>query len=72
MSFSSAITGLNAAAADLNVKSNNIANVNTTGLKDREQSLQMCTLFRHLAPAIPTSVMVWCLIMLPSSSLKVI
>ncbi|PHS30294.1 MAG: flagellar hook protein FlgE [Methylophaga sp.] len=33
MSFSTAITGLNAASADLNVKSNNIANVNTTGFK---------------------------------------
>jgi flagellar hook protein FlgE len=33
MSFSTAITGLNAATADLNVKSNNIANVNTTGFK---------------------------------------
>ncbi|PHS27243.1 MAG: flagellar hook protein FlgE [Methylophaga sp.] len=33
MSFSTAISGLNAASADLNVKSNNIANVNTTGFK---------------------------------------
>jgi len=33
MSFNTALTGLNAAAADLNVKSNNIANVNTTGFK---------------------------------------
>ncbi len=33
MSFSTAITGLNAASADLNIKSNNIANVNTTGFK---------------------------------------
>jgi len=33
MSFSIALSGLNAATADLNVKSNNIANVNTTGFK---------------------------------------
>ncbi|PCJ33290.1 MAG: flagellar hook protein FlgE [Gammaproteobacteria bacterium] len=33
MSFTTSLTGLNAAAADLNVKSNNIANVNTTGFK---------------------------------------
>lgn len=33
MSFNTALTGLNAAAADLNVKSNNIANVNTNGFK---------------------------------------
>jgi len=33
MSFNTALTGLNAASADLNVKSNNIANVNTTGFK---------------------------------------
>lgn len=33
MSFSTALSGLNAATADLNVKSNNIANVNTTGFK---------------------------------------
>jgi flagellar hook protein FlgE len=33
MSFSTALSGLNAASADLNVKSNNIANVNTTGFK---------------------------------------
>lgn len=33
MSFNTALTGLNAATADLNVKSNNIANVNTTGFK---------------------------------------
>jgi flagellar hook protein FlgE len=33
MSFNTAITGLNAASADLNVKSNNIANVSTTGFK---------------------------------------
>jgi flagellar hook protein FlgE len=34
MSFSTALSGLNAATADLNVKSNNIANVNTVGFKD--------------------------------------
>lgn len=34
MSFNTALSGLNAAAADLNVKSNNIANVNTTGFKE--------------------------------------
>jgi len=33
MSFSTALSGLNAATADLDVKSNNIANVNTTGFK---------------------------------------
>ena len=33
MSFNTALTGLNAAQADLNVKSHNIANVNTTGFK---------------------------------------
>jgi flagellar hook protein FlgE len=33
MSFSTALSGLNAATADLNVKSGNIANVNTTGFK---------------------------------------
>ncbi|RKZ97296.1 MAG: flagellar hook protein FlgE, partial [Gammaproteobacteria bacterium] len=33
MSFNTALTGLNAASADLNVKSNNIANVSTTGFK---------------------------------------
>lgn len=33
MSFNTALTGLNAATADLNVKSNNIANVNTIGFK---------------------------------------
>jgi len=33
MSFSTALSGLNAATADLNVKSNNIANVSTTGFK---------------------------------------
>lgn len=33
MSFSTALSGLNAASADLNVKSNNIANVSTTGFK---------------------------------------
>jgi len=33
MSFSTALSGLNAATADLNVKSNNIANVNTSGFK---------------------------------------
>ncbi|NQY25764.1 MAG: flagellar hook-basal body complex protein [Piscirickettsiaceae bacterium] len=33
MSFSTALSGLNAAASDLNVKSNNIANVNTVGFK---------------------------------------
>lgn len=33
MSFNTALSGLNAASADLNVKSNNIANVNTTGFK---------------------------------------
>ncbi len=33
MSFNTALTGLNAATADLNVKSNNIANVSTTGFK---------------------------------------
>ncbi len=33
MSFSTALTGLNAATADLNVKSNNIANINTIGFK---------------------------------------
>lgn len=33
MSFSTSLSGLNAATADLNVKSNNIANVNTTGFK---------------------------------------
>jgi len=34
MSFNTALSGLNAASADLNVKSNNIANVNTTGFKE--------------------------------------
>ena len=34
MSSSTALSGLNAATADLNVKSNNIANVNTTGFKE--------------------------------------
>ncbi|NOQ81693.1 MAG: flagellar hook-basal body complex protein [Methylophaga sp.] len=34
MSFSTALSGLNAATADLNVKSNNIANVNTIGFKE--------------------------------------
>jgi len=33
MAFSTALSGLNAATADLDVKSNNIANVNTTGFK---------------------------------------
>ncbi len=33
MSFSTALSGLNAATADLNVKSNNIANVSTVGFK---------------------------------------
>ena len=33
MSFSTALSGLNAATADLDTKSNNIANVNTTGFK---------------------------------------
>jgi flagellar hook protein FlgE len=33
MAFSTSISGLSAAAADLDVKSNNIANVNTTGFK---------------------------------------
>jgi flagellar hook protein FlgE len=33
MSFNTALSGLNAASADLNVKSNNIANVNTAGFK---------------------------------------
>ncbi|MDO8824986.1 MULTISPECIES: flagellar hook protein FlgE [Methylophaga] len=33
MSFNTALTGLNAATADLNVKSNNIANINTIGFK---------------------------------------
>jgi len=33
MSFNTALSGLNAASADLNVKSNNIANVSTTGFK---------------------------------------
>lgn len=33
MSFNTSITGLNAATADLNIKSNNIANVSTTGFK---------------------------------------
>jgi flagellar hook protein FlgE len=33
MSFNTSLTGLNAATADLNVKSNNIANVNTSGFK---------------------------------------
>ena len=33
MSFNTSLTGLNAATADLNVKSNNIANVSTTGFK---------------------------------------
>ena len=34
MSFNTALSGLNAATSDLNVKSNNIANVNTTGFKE--------------------------------------
>ena len=34
MSFNTALSGLNAASADLNVKSNNIANVSTTGFKE--------------------------------------
>ena len=34
MSFNTALSGLNAASADLNVKSNNIANVNTAGFKE--------------------------------------
>ncbi len=34
MSFTTALSGLNAASADLNVKSNNIANVNTIGFKE--------------------------------------
>lgn len=34
MSFSIALSGLNAASTDLNVISNNIANANTTGFKD--------------------------------------
>jgi flagellar hook protein FlgE len=33
MSFNTAISGMNAASADLNVTANNIANVNTTGFK---------------------------------------
>ncbi len=33
MSFRTAISGINAATADLNVTSNNVANVNTTGFK---------------------------------------
>jgi len=33
MAFSTALSGLNAATADLDIKSNNIANVNTTGFK---------------------------------------
>ncbi|AFI85202.1 flagellar hook protein FlgE [Methylophaga nitratireducenticrescens] len=33
MSFNTALTGLNAATSDLNVKSNNIANINTIGFK---------------------------------------
>jgi flagellar hook protein FlgE len=33
MSFNTGISGMNAASADLNVVSNNIANVNTTGFK---------------------------------------
>jgi flagellar hook protein FlgE len=34
MSFNTALSGLNAAQADLSVTSNNIANVNTTGFKE--------------------------------------
>ncbi|MDH5432591.1 MAG: flagellar hook protein FlgE [Gammaproteobacteria bacterium] len=34
MSFNTALSGLNAAQADLNVTANNIANVNTTGFKE--------------------------------------
>lgn len=34
MSFNTALSGLNAAQTDLNVTSNNIANVNTTGFKE--------------------------------------
>jgi flagellar hook protein FlgE len=33
MSFNTALSGLNSAQADINVTSNNIANVNTTGFK---------------------------------------
>ncbi|MEL0068180.1 MAG: flagellar basal body protein, partial [Gammaproteobacteria bacterium] len=34
MSFNTALSGLNAAQADLSVTSNDIANVNTTGFKE--------------------------------------
>ena len=48
MSFSTAITGLNAASTDLNVISNNIANANSVGFKDSRGE------FRDL---IPVSIM---------------
>ena len=34
MGFNTSLSGINAANADLNVTSNNIANVNTTGFKE--------------------------------------
>ncbi|MCX7082474.1 MAG: flagellar basal body protein [Methylococcales bacterium] len=40
MSFSSAISGLNAAANNISVISNNIANANTTGFKESHQWLK--------------------------------
>ncbi len=38
MSFSIALSGLNAASADLGVTANNIANANTTGFKQSPSS----------------------------------
>ena len=39
MSFNVALSGLNAAQKDLDVTSNNIANVNTTGFKESRAEL---------------------------------
>ena len=46
MSFNIALSGLNAAQKDLDVSSNNIANVNTVGFKEsRAEFVDVCAAF---------------------------
>ena len=52
MSFNTALSGLNAAQADLAVTSNNIANVNTTGFKDQRTNFEDLLYIEKAQPGV--------------------
>ena len=58
MSFNTALSGLNAASAELGVVSNNVANSSTVGLRDHALSLLMSMQHPLWVVAQPLSVVV--------------